>query len=258
MFVCFLNLFFWTKDDLKFLKIIFVSFQQQFLELKILISVKQCLFYHMIKIQLFEDNTQLGEGLAMLLNSVDNYRVEGTFKNLSNLEHEIKKHHPDIVLMDIGFPSGSGIDGLRRIKAINKHAKVIMLTGLSDEKVVFEALKAGADGYLLKKTSPSKLLEYITEAFEGGAPMTPSIARQVLQAFSFSFVNISVPGIENLTAREKDVLKLLVNGQSYKMVAAELAISIDTVRSHIKSIYDKLEVNSKSEAVAKAIRNNLV
>jgi DNA-binding NarL/FixJ family response regulator len=210
----------------------------------------------MIKILLFEDNAQLGEGLTMLLNSVENYHVAGTFKNLNNLELEIKKHHPDIVLMDIGFPSGSGIDGLRRIKAIDKHAKVIMLTGLSDEEVVFEALKAGADGYLLKKTSPSKLLEFITEAFEGGAPMTPSIARLVLQAFSS--VNISAPGIENLTAREKEVLKLLVNGQSYKMVAADLAISIDTVRSHIKSIYDKLEVNSKSEAVAKAIRNNLV
>lgn len=210
----------------------------------------------LINILLFEDNTQLSEGLALLLNSVENYKVKGTFKNLNHLEYEVQHHMPDIVLMDIGFPNGNGIDGLRRIKNIDPAIKVIMLTGMADDESIFESLKAGADGYLLKKTSPVKLLEYIREAFEGGAPMTPSIARQVLQ--TFSTLNAATPGIENLTAREKDVLRLLVNGQSYKMVASDLNISIDTVRSHIKSIYDKLEVNSKSEAVAKAIRNNIV
>lgn len=210
----------------------------------------------LINILLFEDNTQLAEGLALLLNSEENYKVRGTFKNLNHLEHEVRAHNPDIVLMDIGFPMGSGIDGLRRIKAIDPNIKVIMLTGMADDESIFESLKSGADGYLLKKTSPVKLLDYIKEALEGGAPMTPSIARQVLQ--TFSTLNTTTPGIENLTPREKDVLRLLVNGQSYKMVAADLTISIDTVRTHIKSIYEKLEVNSKSEAVAKAIRNNIV
>ncbi len=211
----------------------------------------------MVKILLFEDNAQLAEGLSMLLNSVDNYSVLGCFKNLSSLEQNIKQLVPDVVLMDIGFPSGNGIDGVRRIKMINPQIKVIMLTGQGDDESVFESLKAGADGYLLKKTSPSKLLEYISEAYEGGAPMTPSIARQVLASFSAPSVAKTSEG-ESLTLREKEVLRQLVNGQSYKMVADGLNIAVDTVRSHIRRIYEKLQVNSKSEAVVKAIRNNIV
>src|SRR5258706_7416063 len=211
----------------------------------------------MVKILLFEDNAQLAEGLSMLLNSVDNYSVLGCFKNLSSLEQNIKQLVPDVVLMDIGFPSGNGIDGVRRIKMSNPQIKVIMLTGQGDDESVFESLKAGADGYLLKKTSPSKLLEYISEAYEGGAPMTPSIARQVLASFSAPSVAKTSEG-ESLTLREKEVLRQLVNGQSYKMVADGLNIAVDTVRSHIRRIYEKLQVNSKSEAVVKAIRNNIV
>jgi DNA-binding NarL/FixJ family response regulator len=210
----------------------------------------------MIRILLFEDNTQLAEGLSFLLNSAEGYEVAGTFKNLNTLEKEIATHAPDIVLMDIGFPSQSGIDGLKTIKRMDRKIKVIMLTGMSDENTIFECLKAGADGYLLKKTAPAKLLEYVREAYDGGAPMTPSIARMVLETFSVS--QTTYPGAENLTAREKEVLKLLVNGLSYKLVSFELNISLDTVRSHIRNIYDKLEVNSKSEAVAKAILNNIV
>ena len=214
----------------------------------------------MIKILLFEDNSQLAEGLALLLNSVDNYSVNGSYRNLNNLEQNVREQMPDIVLMDIGFPSGSGIDGVRRVKKINNTIKVIMLTGMGDEESVFESLKAGADGYLLKKTSPTKLLEYIKEAYEGGAPMTPSIARLVLQTFSApSTANNSGEEVgDALTTREKEVLRKLVNGQSYKMVADELFIAVDTVRSHIRRIYEKLQVNSKSEAVVKAIKNNIV
>lgn len=210
----------------------------------------------MIRILIFEDNAQLAEGLTMLLNTVDDFQVAGCFKNLNTLEKEISLYTPDIVLMDISFPSGSGIDGLRQIKKINPSIKVLMLTGMADESSVFESLKSGADGYLLKKTSPVKLLESVREAFEGGAPMTPSIARQVLATFSAN--PPSKDSFENLTLREKEVLKLLVNGLSYKMVSADLNISIDTVRSHIRNIYEKLQVNSKSEAVAKAILNHIV
>lgn len=210
----------------------------------------------MIRILIFEDNAQLSEGLTMLLNTVDDFQVAGCFKNLNTLEKEILVYSPDIVLMDISFPAGSGIDGLRQIKRINPSVKVLMLTGMADESSVFESLKSGADGYLLKKTSPVKLLESVREAYEGGAPMTPSIARQVLATFSAN--RTSKDSVENLTLREKEVLKLLVSGLSYKMVSSELNISIDTVRSHIRNIYEKLQVNSKSEAVAKAILNHIV
>lgn len=210
----------------------------------------------MISILLFEDNAQLSEGLSLLLNSVDGMEVKGSFRNLNTVEKEIRTYSPDIVLMDIGFPSGNGIDALRTIKKVDPKIKVIMLTGMADDANVFESLRAGADGYILKKTSPVKLLEYVKEAHEGGAPMTPSIARQVLQTFSGT--KASKNDSDNLTQREKEVLKLLVDGQSYKLVAADLNISIDTVRSHIRNIYDKLQVNSKSEAVAKAIINNIV
>lgn len=210
----------------------------------------------MIKILLFEDNRQFGEGLTMLLNTIDNFKVLGCFNTLDKVDGEVKKHEPDVVLMDIGFPSGSGIEGVRRIKRIGNDRKVIMLTALADDETVFEAIRAGADGYVLKKTSPIKLVEYILEAMQGGAPMTPSIARQVLNAFSQ--VKVNVTNNENLTSREKDVLKALVGGGSYKEVSGSLNISVDTVRSHIRNIYDKLHVNSKSEAVVKAILNNII
>jgi DNA-binding NarL/FixJ family response regulator len=210
----------------------------------------------MIKILLFEDNAQLSDGLTLLLNTVEEYKVAGAFKSLGSVEKEIQLHQPDVVLMDIGFPSGNGIDGLRRIKRVDPRVKVIMLTGMDDEASIFEALKAGADGYVLKKTAPVKLLDYIREANEGGAPMTPSVARMVLETFAAP--KSEYEGHEGLTSREKDVLKLLVRGMSYKLVSAELNISIDTVRSHIRNIYDKLQVNSKSEAVAKAILQKIV
>ena len=210
----------------------------------------------MIRIVLFEDNAQLAEGLAFLLGTVDEYYVAGSFRNLANVETQIRALSPNIVLLDIGFPSGSGIDSIKTIKKVSKEIKVIMLTGLSDDVSVLAAIKAGADGYILKKTQPVKLLEYVKEACEGGAPVTPSVARLILQTFSSRDIPEDIA--EDLTFREKEVLKLLVNGMSYKLVAADLNVAVDTVRSHIKNIYKKLEVNSKSEAVAKAIRNNLV
>jgi len=145
---------------------------------------------------------------------------------------------------------------LKLIRQYNQEVKVLMLTVFDDNKNVFEALKNGANGYVLKKTPPAKLLEYITEAASGGAPMTSSIATQVLRMFS----EVQVPQGEdyNLSDREKEVLQHLVNGYSYKMIAAEMYIAIDTVRSHIKKIYEKLHVNSKSEAVAKAFKDKIV
>lgn len=210
----------------------------------------------MIKIVLYEDNPQLREGLSMLLNGSDGFEVTAAFKNCNNVIAEVEALKPDVVLMDIDMPGINGIDGLKLIRLKNADVKVLMLTVFDDNKNVFEAIRNGANGYLLKKTPPAKLLEYIQEAHLGGAPMSSSIATQVLKMFS----QANTPSGENyhLSEREKEVLNLLVNGYSYKMIASEMFISIDTVRSHIKKIYEKLHVNSKSEAVAKAFKDKLV
>lgn len=211
----------------------------------------------MIRIVLYEDNNQLREGLSMLINGFDNFSVVGSFRNCTNILAETKELKPDVILMDIDMPGTNGIEGLQLIRNENSSVKVMMLTVFDDNKNVFEAIRSGADGYLLKKTPPAKLLEYIQDVYDGGAPMTSSIARQVLQMFSGQPVT-EKEDTYNLSVREKEVLNLLVNGYSYKMIAAEMFISIDTVRSHIKKIYEKLHVNSKSEAVAKAFKDKII
>lgn len=211
----------------------------------------------MIKVLIYEDNPQLREGLSMLINGSDGYEVQATYKNCANVVEEVEAWKPDVILMDIDMPGVNGIEGLKLIRQKNLDVKILMLTVFDDNKNVFESLKAGANGYVLKKTPPAKLLEYIGEAASGGAPMTASIATQVLKMFS----EIQAPSSGenyNLSDREKEVLQFLVNGYSYKMIAAEMYISIDTVRSHIKNIYEKLHVNSKSEAVAKAFKDKLL
>ncbi len=210
----------------------------------------------MIKLLIYEDNPQLREGLTMLIDGSEGFSVMASFKNCSNIATEIKMYSPDVVLMDIDMPVVNGLEGLKIIRQISDEVKVIMLTVFDDHQNIFEALKSGANGYILKKTPPAKLLEYIQEAATGGAPMTSSVASQVLKMFSQ--LNSTSENDYNLTDREKEVLQLLVNGYSYKMIAGEMFIAIDTVRSHIKKIYEKLHVNSKSEAVAKAFRDKIV
>jgi DNA-binding NarL/FixJ family response regulator len=210
----------------------------------------------MIKILIYEDNPQLREGLTMLINGSEGFEVLAAYKNCNNVVDEVQAWKPDVILMDIDMPGTNGIEGLKQIRAVGSEVKILMLTVFDDNKNVFDAIKAGASGYILKKTAPARLLEYIAEAASGGAPMTSSIATQVLKMFSES--NKDSGEDYNLSDREKQVLSLLVNGYSYKMIAAEMNISIDTVRSHIKKIYEKLHVNSKSEAVAKAFKDKIV
>lgn len=210
----------------------------------------------MIKILIYEDNPQLREGLSMLINGTDGFEVLATYKNCNNAVDEVIAWKPDVILMDIDMPGINGIEGLKLIRQVNTDVKILMLTVFDDNKNVFEALRNGANGYILKKTPPARLLEYISEGASGGAPMTASIASQVLKMFSE--INDLVYADYNLSEREKQVLQFLVNGYSYKMIAAEMNISIDTVRSHIKKIYEKLHVNSKSEAVAKAFRDRIL
>jgi DNA-binding NarL/FixJ family response regulator len=210
----------------------------------------------MIKLLLYEDNPQLREGLTMLISGSEGFDVLAAFKNCDNIIDEVEAFNPDVILMDIDMPGVNGLEGLKRVRAVNSTVKILMLTVFDDNKNVFEAISNGANGYILKKTPPAKLLEYIAEAQTGGAPMTASVATQVLKMFSS--MNADKGEDYNLSEREKQVLQLLVDGYSYKMIAGEMFIAIDTVRSHIKKIYEKLHVNSKSEAVAKAFKDKLV
>jgi DNA-binding NarL/FixJ family response regulator len=210
----------------------------------------------MIKVMIYEDNPQLREGLTMLINGSDGFEVLASFKNCNNVLAEVDIYKPDVILMDIDMPGINGIEGLKKIRVIDSEVKILMLTVFDDNKNIFEAISNGANGYVLKKTPPAKLLEYIYEAQTGGAPMTSSIATQVLKMFSN--IHNDKGDNYNLSEREKQVLHLLVNGYSYKMISAEMFIAIDTVRSHIKKIYEKLQVNSKSEAVAKAFKDKII
>ncbi|MDF2157049.1 response regulator transcription factor [Algoriphagus sp. CAU 1675] len=210
----------------------------------------------MIKLLIYEDNPQLREGLTMLIDGSEGFSVLAAFKNCSNVANEIKTYQPDVILMDIDMPGVNGLQGLKIIRETNTEVKILMLTVFDDHQNIFEALQNGANGYILKKTPPAKLLEYIEEASTGGAPMTASVATQVLKMFAQ--LNLPSDKDYNLSEREKEVLQWLVKGYSYKMIAAEMFIAMDTVRSHIKKIYEKLHVNSKSEAVAKAFRDKIV
>jgi DNA-binding NarL/FixJ family response regulator len=210
----------------------------------------------MIKLLLYEDNPQLREGLTMLISGSEGFDVLAAFKNCDNIIDEVEAFNPDVILLDIDMPGVNGLEGLKRVRAVNSTVKILMLTVFDDNKNVFEAISNGANGYILKKTPPAKLLEYIAEAQTGGAPMTASVATQVLKMFSS--MNADKGEDYNLSEREKQVLQLLVDGYSYKMIAGEMFIAIDTVRSHIKKIYEKLHVNSKSEAVAKAFKDKIV
>ncbi len=210
----------------------------------------------MIKLLIYEDNPQLREGLSMLIGGSDGFEVLAAFKNCDHAAEEVQAFKPDVILMDIDMPGVNGLEGLKRIRAVDTDVKILMLTVFDDNRNIFQAISNGANGYILKKTPPARLLEYITEAQTGGAPMTASVATQVLKMFSS--MNNEKGEDYHLSEREKQVLQLLVDGYSYKMIASEMYIAIDTVRSHIKKIYEKLHVNSKSEAVAKAFKDKIV
>ncbi|MBL7766852.1 MAG: response regulator transcription factor [Chitinophagaceae bacterium] len=209
----------------------------------------------MINVLIIEDHLEFAESLQQLLSDTEMIRVVGVYRNAKDIVRQINAYKPDIVLMDIDMPVCNGLDGLRSIRAANLDMKVIMLTVFDDNERVFQAVCNGASGYLLKSSTPDAIIEGIIGVYNGGATMTPSIARQVLKIFSAPYQHST--DMQNLTSREHDVLSLLVRGYSYKMIAAEMNLGIETVRFHIKNIYTKLHVNSKSEAVAKALQNRI-
>ena len=205
----------------------------------------------MIYISIVEDDDAIRDGLALLINSNPDFKCNHTYPDCETAIKNLGNQLPDIILMDIGLPGMNGIEGTRKIKALFPDVEIIVLTVHENDEMVFDALCAGASGYLVKETSPKRVLEAIQEVRNGGSPMSTQIARMVVLSFKRK------PD-SSLTERENEVLSQLCMGKSYKTIADSLFISEETVRKHLKSIYRKLEVHSKSEAVAKAIRDKLV
>ena len=209
-----------------------------------------------IRIAIVEDQAQTREGLAILLRNTPGFRLVGAFGSMESALSTLRGEKPDVALLDIELPGISGIEGVGKLGEQLPDLQVLMLTVFADNDHVFEAICAGASGYLLKDTPPARLTEAIRELYAGGAPMSPEIARKVVGMFS----KVAPPRKEEhrLSPREVELLKLLAEGHSYKTAAKALAISIDTVRFHIRNIYDKLHVHSKSEAVILALRQGIV
>jgi DNA-binding NarL/FixJ family response regulator len=209
-----------------------------------------------VHILIYEDNNNLRDSLASLLSLTQEYKVLATYPDCSKVKEQVIQWKPEVILMDIDMPGINGIEAVRIIRQFNNEVQIIMLTVFDDNSHVFDALSAGANGYLLKKYVSEKLLHSIHEVLEGGAPMSPSIARMVIDNMQQP---LKLPGKDyQLTNREKEILQSLSKGNSFKMIAADLSISLDTVRTHIKHIYDKLHVRSQIEAVSKAINEKLV
>jgi len=204
----------------------------------------------MLRVILYEDNSDLRAALAVLIGGTVGYELVGSFGQCQEAVGQCRALRPDVVLMDIDMPKMSGIEGARLLKKAMPEVEIVMLTVFDDDERVFEAVAAGASGYLLKQTPPAQILSALLEVKAGGAPMTPAIARKVLGFSQQKKANNAL--LAELSSREIEVLKALSRGLSYKMVAAELDISTDTVRSHVRKIYDKLHVHSLPEAVSKA------
>ena len=210
----------------------------------------------MIKVAIVEDKREIGGALSVLINGTPGYRCTGHFGSVEEALEGIPREPPDVVLVDIGLPGMSGIEGVRALKQNRPHLHVLILTVYDDDERIFEALCAGACGYLLKNTPPARLLESLAEVVKGGAPMSPEVARRVIDLFH----RIRPPQQAgyDLTPHEERLLKLLVDGHNYKTAAEELGVSFHTISFHMQNIYDKLQVHSKSEVVAKALRDGIV
>lgn len=210
-----------------------------------------------IRVTIFEDNKSLRLGLQQLINGSDGFTCVGAFEDCLDLIKNIEDTKPDLVLMDIEMPGINGIEAVGMLREKYPELKILMQTIFEDSDKIFRSILAGASGYILKSTSPSRFLEFIKETYEGGAPVSPSVATKVLKMV----VDRSPAGKLNnfnLSEREKEILSCLVKGMSYKLIADACFISIDTVRGHIRSIYEKLHVHSKGEAIATAIKGNIV
>ena len=209
-----------------------------------------------IRLLVFEDNDDMRDSLSILFKGTPGIVFTGAFSDATQSINDVAATEPDVILMDIDLPKVNGIEAVWNIKQQFPSVQILMLTVFDDNERIFQSICAGASGYILKRNSPSKIIEAVFEVAEGGGPLTSSIARKVLDMFPR--FNAAKTETEMLTDREKDVLGFLVKGHSYKMVASELNITLETVRSHIKKIYEELHVHSSGEAIAIALRNRLV
>ena len=209
-----------------------------------------------IKVAIIEDLRDVRDGLAMLINGTSGFHCVGRFRSVEEASSKMTFDLPNIVLTDIGLPGMNGIEGIKYLRQRYPAVSFIALTIYDDDERIFDALCAGACGYLLKNTEPARLLDALREVASGGAPMSPEVARRVIKLFQ----EVAPPKTSpcHLTPQEKELLKLLVDGHSYKTAASETRISYHTVSFHLRNIYEKLQVHSKSQAVAKALREKLV
>lgn len=209
-----------------------------------------------IKVAVIEDHHKIREFLEFLLDSTEGLRCTGTFRTMEEALDKIGFDLPDLALVDIGLPGMSGVEGIRLLKERYPRLLLLMNTVYDDDQRIFDALCAGASGYLLKKLPPARLLDSIREAMAGGAPMSPEVARRVIHLFR----DIRPPERADyrLTPHETRLLKLLVDGHSYKSAASELGVTVKTISFHLQRIYEKLQVHSKSEAVAKVLRARII
>lgn len=207
--------------------------------------------YFRSRIIIVEDNDVVREGFSLIINSISNYYVVNTYDNAEDAIHNLKKDNPEVVIMDLELPGMSGIEAIASIKKSNPGIEILVNTIYENSELVFQALCAGASGYITKNTNHTELLTAIREVIQGGAPMTSNIAKMVVKSFQR---NPNSP----ISARETEVLELLSRGKSYSMIAKDLFITKETAKTHIKNIYSKLQVNSKSEAIAKATKEKLI
>ncbi len=209
-----------------------------------------------LRVSVVEDQKDLREGLAALIGGTPGFRCVGSYDCVEEARESIARNKPEVCLLDIQLPGMSGIDGIPLFKELLPDLQILMLTVYSDNERIFEAICAGACGYLLKDTPPSRLLDGIREARDGGSPMSPDVARKVVMMFQKTAPPRA--DMHRLTPRELDVLHLLADGHSYKTAAVAISLSQDTIRFHVRSIYEKLHVHSKSEAVLKAFRSGML
>lgn len=212
-----------------------------------------------IRVAIFEDNKLVRDALEAILNGTPGFTCCGISADGNRWEEDIKRSTPDVVLMDIEMPGMNGIEVAQHINDVFPHIKILIQTVFNDSEKIFQALCAGASGYILKNDPPHKYLEAINEVYNGGAPISPSVAKKVLGFFANKNVMLTAPGSTDfqLSDREKEILHLMVEGHNYKTIADKSFISYETVRTHVKHIYKKLHVASRSEAVLKAIQQGL-
>ena len=208
-----------------------------------------------IRVTIFEDNNSLRNGLFQLVNGSEGFTCVGAFEDCLDVLKNIEDTKPDVILMDIEMPGINGIEAVRILREKYPVVKILMQTIFEESDKIFQSILAGASGYILKNTTPSRFLDYIKETYDGGAPMSPSVASKVLKMVVEQSPSAKTNSF-NLSEREKEILSCLVKGMSYKLIADACFISIDTVRGHIRSIYEKLHVRTRTEAVMKLFGNN--